>query len=165
MRFFVALSFVLVLLTSCQDVKKTPKPKDLIGQDKMVDVLTEISLLYGARTYNKKMLEEKGVDPYPYLWEKYKIDSAQFARSNNYYSENYKIYRKIYSRVKERLESLQVKYDSIRELEERKRDSIRNLQDQDTVQSSRELLNDTLLDRDDQGRIILPGPVRRGSND
>lgn len=162
MRFFVGLSFLFLLLTSCQDVEKIPKPEDLISQDKMVEVLTEIALLHGARTYNKKMLEEKGIDPYEYLQEKYQVDSARFVRSNNYYSANYKIYSKIYGRVKERLGLLQVQFDSIREIEERKRDSIRTLEDEDTVKRGQELLRDSLTE--DVKPKFLPPPVRRNDS-
>ena len=158
MRCFVGLSLLFLLLASCQDVEKTPKPKDLISQDKMVEVLTEIALLNGARTYNKRMLAEKGIDPYEYLEEKYQVDSARFVRSNNYYSANYKIYSKIYARVKERLELLQVQYDSLREIDERKRDSIRRLEEEDTLRSDQEPLQDSLEDRKSK---LLPPPVRQ----
>ncbi|WP_209310007.1 DUF4296 domain-containing protein, partial [Salinimicrobium oceani] len=103
------------------------KPENLIPRGKMVEVLTELSLLHGARSYNKNMLEEKGIAPYPYLMQKYGIDSAQLVQSNNYYAQNYREYGYIYEEVKQRLELLMKKYDSLREIEEKERDSLRNL--------------------------------------
>lgn len=117
---------VLCLLVSCQNVDRMPEPDNLIPEEKMVDVLTEISLLHGARSYNKALMEEKGIDPYPYLTRKYNIDSSQLVKSNEYYAQNFKQYKRIYDSVKVRLESLVVEYDSIRELEEQKMDSLRN---------------------------------------
>lgn len=102
------------------------KPDDLIPEDKMVDVLTELSLLHGARSYNKNQMEEKGIDPYPYLVEKYGIDSVQLVKSNEYYAQNYKQYKRIYDSVKVKLENLVAEYDSIREMEKIKRDSLDN---------------------------------------
>ena len=124
MRFFGSIFLLLIFLASCQDIKRTPKPDDLIAEDKMVEVLVDISLLHGARSYNKSLLQEKGIQPYNYLWEKYKIDSTRFLKSSNYYADNPKQYEKIYEQVKLELESLQARYDSIREIEERRQDSI-----------------------------------------
>lgn len=136
----------LVLFVGCQDIKKSPKPDDLIPREKMVDVLTEISLLHGARSYNKNLLEEKGIDPNRYIYEKYHIDSLQLVKSNDYYAENYTIYQQIYSEVKERLESLKVEYDTLREREERRKDSLRELErDSLSPDSLRGIRKDSLL--------------------
>ncbi|NJW54281.1 DUF4296 domain-containing protein, partial [Salinimicrobium sp. CDJ15-91] len=118
---------LVLILSSCQDVERMEKPENLIPRGKMVEVLTELSLLHGARSYNKNMLEEKGIAPYPYLMQKYGIDSAQLVQSNNYYAQNYREYGYIYEEVKQRLELLMKKYDSLREIEEKERDSLRNL--------------------------------------
>lgn len=118
----------VILLFSCQDVKRSPKPKDLIPQEKMVDVLTEVALMQGARSYSKKLLLEKGIAPYAHLTRKFGIDSVQFLNSNNYYAEHPKTYEQIYTQVKRRLEILMVKYETLREKEERKQDSLRALE-------------------------------------
>lgn len=124
MRFSASIFLAFLLLVSCQDIERTPRPDDLIAEEKMVDVLVDLSLLHGARSYNKSLMQEKGIQPYNYLWEKYKIDSTRFLKSSNYYSDHPKQYEKIFQQVKLRLESLQVKYDSIREIEEQRQDSI-----------------------------------------
>lgn len=122
----------------------------------MVEVLTEISLLHGARSYNKTLMEEKGINPYPYLMDKFGIDSVQLVRSNNYYAENYKQYHRIYEKVKTRLESLLEEYDSIRILEEQKQDSIKRKVKSDTLRGmkSDSLGRDTI-------RRSLPDPISR----
>ncbi len=137
MHKFLILFSALFMLISCQDINRTPKPDNLIPEDKMVDVLTEISLLHGARSYNKSQMEEKGIDPYPYLTEKYGIDSIQLVQSNDYYAQNYKQYRRIYDSVKVRLETLVAEYDSIREMEQRKRDSLRDKPRNDSMPPKR----------------------------
>lgn len=124
MKILVSLLVILVSLFSCQKKQKGKKPDDLIPQEKMVEVLTELSLLQGARSYNRSLLEETGLKTETYLWDKYDIDSLQFVRSSNYYAENYRLYENIYDKVKERLEVLKAAYDSIREEHERVRDSL-----------------------------------------
>ena len=98
----------------------------------MVEVLVDISLFHGARTYNKSILEAKGIDQEDYIWERHNIDSLQFARSHNYYSENFEIYEAIYDSVQSRLDFLRVKYDSLRMQEERRLDSLKTLQMNDS---------------------------------
>lgn len=156
--------FVFLSLVSCQDIQRSPKPKDLIPEPKMVEVLTEIALLHGAKTYNKRILEMKGVDPKTYLWQKYDIDSLQFLRSNNYYSENFRQYQRIYDSVKVRLERYKVVYDTLREREERREDSIRRAEKNDTlIRPAKRMMRDTVLPPQFQERA-LPPPVSREEN-
>lgn len=137
MRRIVGIWILCGFMFSCQNINKSPKPENLIPEDKMVDVLTELSLLHGARSYNRALMEEKGIDPYPYLTRKFGIDSVQLVTSNDYYAQNYRQYKRIYDSVKVRLESLVVEYDSIREMEELKRDSImKSLRNKDTLPES-----------------------------
>lgn len=144
---YIAIILLVVFFGSCQNRERAKKPQDLIPQDKMVDILTEISLVHGARSYNKQMLEQTGLNPDTYIWEKFDIDSAQFARSNLYYTSNYQQYQQIYDRVKLRLENMKMIYDSLREEEERRRDSLR-AQPGDSLRTSprrkRELEIDTV---------------------
>lgn len=112
----------------------------------MEDVLIEISLLNGARSYNRDLMEAKGINPDRFIYEKYGIDSVQFVRSNEYYSEHYKQYQEIYTNVKNRLEALKVEYDSIREQDEKRLDSLRTLEEKDTLRPDKiKKLKDSLL--------------------
>jgi hypothetical protein len=118
-------------------------------------VLTELSILHGARSYNKSLMEEKGINAYPYLTNKFGIDSVQLVQSNNYYAQNYKEYQTIYDRVKERLEILMEQYDSIREIEEKKRDSLRRIPENDSL-VPRRLIEDTLVPRRINQDLSIP---------
>ena len=91
----------------------------------MVEVLTELSLVNAARNYNKQKLEETGIKPEEYIYEKFDIDSLQFERSNDYYTEKYDQYERIYDSVKVRLQILKTRLDSLREIEVRIEDSIK----------------------------------------
>lgn len=149
---------MLFMLASCQDIDRTSKPDNLISEDKMVDILTELSLLQGARSYNKTLMEEKGINAYPYLTEKFQIDSTQLVQSSDYYAQNYRQYKRIYDRVKERLELLMAEYDSLREAEEAERDSLRKIPGNDSI-LRRNLSKDTIIPRGVDR--ALPVPVSR----
>jgi hypothetical protein len=136
-RIISTLILILVVL-SCNNIERPKKPDNLISKDKMVDVITDISLMNAAKGLDKDLLEKNAINPANYIYEKYNIDSTQFAASNNYYAYDVKEYEKIYIRVKERLENKKAEYrlfqeqekkelDSIREDRKRERDSIKKL--------------------------------------
>jgi hypothetical protein len=104
----------------------------------MVDVITDISLMTAAKGLNKDVLEKNAINPQNYIYEKYNIDSVQFAESNNYYAYDVKEYEEIYAEVKERLEKRKAEYkllqeedkkvkDSIKKIKKKERDSIKKL--------------------------------------
>lgn len=160
MRQLSVILIILVSLVSCQDVKRMEKPEDLIPKDKMADILVEMSLVQGAKSANRRLFEETGLKPKAYLWERFDIDSLQFVESNNYYAENYDEYQDIYLEVQQRLEVLQVKYDSLREIDQRKQDSIRALDPQDSIEREREeRFRDSILKLPVRQGTLLPDPV------
>lgn len=122
----IAILFLLISLglSSCQHVKHTEKPENLIPEDKMVDIIADLSIVGAARNYNQTLFSKTGIDPEQFVYKKYGIDSLQLKRSNDYYSDNYTTYERIYKAVKERLENLKEKADSIYELDVRRKDSI-----------------------------------------
>ncbi|WBL25953.1 DUF4296 domain-containing protein [Zunongwangia sp. HGR-M22] len=126
MRFLKnSLIFLIFIGFSCQDVKHVSKPDNLIPMDKMVDILTEIVLVNSARNYNKIKLEQTGLKPDKYIYEKFSIDSVQFQKSNAYYSENYNDYVGIFDRVKDTLDTLKEHYNKLEEQEKAVKDSIK----------------------------------------
>jgi len=123
---FIKYGIILIIFIglSCQDVKHMDKPKNLIPEDKMVDILTEMALLNAARNYNKIMLEQTGIKPDQYIYEKFGIDSVQFEKSNAYYTEKYDDYERVFDKVKDSLQSLKAHFDELVEEEKRVKDSI-----------------------------------------
>ncbi|WP_245545630.1 DUF4296 domain-containing protein [Gillisia limnaea] len=118
--------FIFALfLVSCQNVEKVKEPENLISEAKMTEVLTDLSLLNSAKNFNKRILEETGLKPDEYLYEKHGIDSLQLAQSNEYYAKNYDKLESIYQRVKVKLEKMQVDLEKIQKEETRIKDSIK----------------------------------------
>lgn len=123
MKFVITFLFALFLL-SCQDLENMDRPKDLIAKQKMVEVLTDLSLLNSAKNYNKKFLEESGLKPDEYLYQKYDIDSVQLAHSTRYYARNYTEFEEIYRQVQENLQKIK---DDLEKRQERERESLDSL--------------------------------------
>jgi hypothetical protein len=93
---------LLLLLFSCNDTIE--KPNNLIEKDKMVDILYDISLLEAIKSQNiNGGISNKNANAY--LYQKYKIDSVQFAQSNKYYAADVEEYKKMFEEVKTRLEA------------------------------------------------------------
>lgn len=137
MRKTWAILLILLLAFSCKDNKidRPPKPDNLLSKDQMVEVLYDMALISSAKGINKKILENKGVAPEQYVYQKHNIDSLQFAQSNNYYAFDLKTYQALYNRVRAKLQKDKQRFraeleedkriqDSISERNRRRRDSI-----------------------------------------
>ncbi|RKS55834.1 uncharacterized protein DUF4296 [Gillisia mitskevichiae] len=130
---FLKVFIFACFLSSCQNIEEVKKPDNLIPEDKMVDVLTELSLLNSAKNKNRRILEETGLQPDTYLYSKYEIDSLQLAESTTYYAKKYDKFDGIYQKVKQNLEVMKAKMEVIQEEEQRIEDSIRALDIKDTL--------------------------------
>jgi hypothetical protein len=102
---------ILIFLSSCTSNTIYKKPKDLISQEQMVDLLVDMQLAVGAKSV--KNIEEKRSNYMPLIYEKYGVDSARFARSNFYYSTTIDDYTKILQAVSVRLDTLKNKHENL----------------------------------------------------
>ncbi|HQX02606.1 MAG TPA: DUF4296 domain-containing protein [Flavobacterium sp.] len=98
-----ALFFFSFFFFACQK-EKVKVPEKLIEEETMVSIFYDLSLLDAIRSNNSILLEENKIDPYTYIYKKYKIDSLQFAQNNIYYAYDLKRYKSMYERVEKRLE-------------------------------------------------------------
>jgi hypothetical protein len=121
---------IIILFFGCNNAIEKPKrPDNLIPEDKMVEIMYDVFLLNSAKGINKIKLEENGVLPEKYIFEKYQIDSLQFANSNNYYAYDTKTYESILKRIKDKIEVYRKEYEALTLVEEaakeKKADSLR----------------------------------------
>ena len=97
---------ILCLVFSCNNSlnQNNKPPENLISKEKMVDIIYDMTLINVAKGVNKSILENNGIIPEQYLFNKHSIDSMLFAKSNEYYSYDLKTYQTIYDNVKIKLE-------------------------------------------------------------
>lgn len=105
--FFLSLIF---LLNSCKQ-EAIQKPKNLIEQNKMVNIIYDLSLLEGIKTQNYGV--KQNINAMKFVYDKYKIDSLQFVKSNQYYASDIRNYKKMYEEVSKRIENNKAYLDSI----------------------------------------------------
>jgi len=103
MKNFTAL-LILLTMFGCAD-NAIEKPEKLIDETVMVDIFYDLSLLEAMRTQKPLTLRQHNIDPDKYIYEKYKIDSIQFAQSNRYYASQIETYKKMYEKVSLRLKN------------------------------------------------------------
>ncbi|MGS2725425.1 DUF4296 domain-containing protein [Psychroserpens sp. BH13MA-6] len=125
----LCLLILIAALFGCYSSGKPKKPDNLIPRDKMVDVLYEVFIISAAKGGNKLKLENKGIYPQDYIFEKYHIDSLQFALSNEYYGYDVSEYELMISEIEERIKSDKEKYEKAMAEEakeiKRKKDSMK----------------------------------------
>jgi hypothetical protein len=98
--FLISIAFVFF---GCQKTG-IEKPNNLIEKEKMIDVLYDISLLEAIKGQNiNGGITSKEINKY--IFKKYKIDSVQLVKSNKYYASDVAEYKKMYQKVKERLDA------------------------------------------------------------
>ena len=70
-----------LMVISCYKLKNPKKPDNLISEDKMVNILIDIRLMSSATGTNKRTLDNHISDKEDYIYNKYDIDSLQFAET------------------------------------------------------------------------------------
>ncbi|MEL4456810.1 DUF4296 domain-containing protein [Lutimonas vermicola] len=118
----ILYSFILILfLFACQDKGNYKKPENLISKSKMTDLLLDMHLVVGTSNVQNIYLE-KNRNYMSLVYEKYGVDSTQFAQSNLYYTSQIGEYEEIFEEVHRRMKILKETYES-------RMDSIMGLQE------------------------------------
>lgn len=112
-------------MAGCQSLEKPKKPENLIAEDKMVTILTDIALVKSAKGSFKKKLELENINPEAYILKKYEIDSITFSENNEWYAYDLKKYEKIFEKVKTNIEEDRV----VIELQKKEQDSLKKIKD------------------------------------
>jgi hypothetical protein len=130
-RFTVSLICFASVLFSCGREIKPEKPENLIPETEFTEILFDMFVINSAKGVNKKVMEENGLKPEQYIYDKYQIDSLQFAKSNEYYAFDSEKYTAILKNIKQKVENQKKLFEKQLEEEEaenkRRLDSIRAL--------------------------------------
>lgn len=143
--------FLLIFFFSC-----TKTPKNIIPEDQMVAVLTDVHLANAlASNYADLDTIKQRTSTYLHaVYRRYHIDSAKFNRSLKYYSENPTLLNEMYEQVEK---DLKKKEDSIIKLEEIERKRIA-----DAERRKAQLTRDSLIRVRNKGKkdtVISLKPV------
>ena len=98
-----AILLALLMLSSCAQVEEV-QPENLIGEEKMADLIFELAVLDAAKGFVPKDQKERIELDADSFYMFHEIDSAQFTSSNAYYAKHPKAYLRIVSMAKTKLE-------------------------------------------------------------
>lgn len=125
MRYWTIL-LIAISFGACQTVQQPEKPRDLIGRDKMVSILTEAYLANAARSIDNRTIIEEGIEMDSLFYNKFEVDSLQFAKSHAYYAADVNTYSLFIQEVETKLEGMVKTLDSIRKSKIQTIDSVSN---------------------------------------
>ena len=101
-----AILLALLMLSSCTQVEEVP-PENLIGEEKMADLIFELAVLDAAKGFVPKDQKGRIVLDADSFYQFHEIDSAQFTSSNAHYAKQPKAYLRIVSMAKTKLEEFE----------------------------------------------------------
>ena len=122
-KIIILLAIVLVFI-SCKD-EAVKEPNRLIEKETMVNIMYDLSVLDGIKYQNPASLDSFKINPKKYIYNKYKIDSLQFAQSNIYYASNYEEYLAIVDEVNARLVKNKAETTALIKAEAKKKKTIK----------------------------------------
>ena len=102
----------ICLLMLCCNSKTVEKPKNLISEDVMVDILYDLHVFNAIKLNAISNANQDNRSPAAYIYQKYEVDSAQFASSDRYYAADIEEYEKLYQRVTTKITDENAKIDS-----------------------------------------------------
>lgn len=142
MRGFFFLS--IIFLAACGS-EEPEKPKDVLNSDKFTALMIDVQLIEGIRAQRIDVSERKGKAEsflYAEVFDKHSITREEFEKTYAYYMKNPKRMEQIYEQVLDSLNKLDAdikqefsremknKADSVREVKEKKRDSLKAIREQ-----------------------------------
>jgi hypothetical protein len=97
---------ILLLYLICLGCSNNPvkKPKNLLDEDTVEDILFDYALLQATATTSPEVIMNNNIDIDKFIYKKYKIDSLTWAQNNKYYAGNVNDFKHLHKRVLKRLE-------------------------------------------------------------
>lgn len=114
MKKITLLILISIFVIACTSNTIYKKPNNLIPRDQMIDLLVDMQIALGAKEA-KNSDGNRMVEYMPLVYQKHGIDSAQFAESTFYYTTDIDKYHDIIKEVKNRLDTLRVRYETLSE--------------------------------------------------
>ncbi|EAS20371.1 hypothetical protein BBFL7_01256 [Flavobacteria bacterium BBFL7] len=102
MRKLIAILLVTII-GACSGIERTPKPDPFFDTEKMASIMTDVYLIEGSMTSNRKSFVDLGVVPDQYIYSKHGIDSISFKNNFNYYADRVEEYIEVLELVEKRL--------------------------------------------------------------
>ncbi|WOI22058.1 DUF4296 domain-containing protein [Nonlabens ulvanivorans] len=93
----------LLIIGACSGIERTPKPDPFFDTEKMASIMTDVYLIEGSMTSNRKSFVDLGIIPDQYVYQKHGIDSISFKNNFNYYADRVEDFIEVLDLVDEKL--------------------------------------------------------------
>lgn len=133
MRKIILFLAIAIVFVSCKE-EVVPKPKQLIAQDVMFDIMYDLTVLEAIKNQNPASLDTFKINSRAYIFKKYKIDSVQYAKSNIYYASDYNEYKSMFEQISKRLEIKTQSVDSLIKKQKKKK-SVEKVRQKSSIDS------------------------------
>lgn len=105
---------MFIFITSCTSRTIYKKPDDIIPENQMIDLWVDIYIASGTQTVQNIKLEKR-LNYFPFIYQKYNIDSARFMKSNIYYTSKIEEYEEMFQKVEKKLYEIRAVLDPLSE--------------------------------------------------
>lgn len=100
----IVYTIILFSFFACNE-NPVKSPDNLLDEEVMVDILYDIAILQAADGYVPEKLILSKIQTNSFIYDKYKIDSTTYYQNHKYYAADVKKYKKMYTKVIERINS------------------------------------------------------------
>jgi len=112
----ITLLLVSLLFLACESGPE--KPKRLLSEDEMANIIYDINMVQSMRSSQPFVLDNNNVDAKKYIYKKHKLDSLTFVQNTAWYAAHMEQYETIQKKVSDRLkkekEALTPKADTVK---------------------------------------------------
>ena len=117
----IILFLLSLIILGCNSKTEISKPEKLIEKEVMEKILYDLALLQALKSYSPEKLNKFSINSKVYIYQKYKIDSLQFAQNSKYYASDIESYKQMYQKVSDKIVLQKKNIDTIISRETRKK--------------------------------------------
>ena len=99
----IILFLLIFAFASCNSKTEIPQPEKPIEKEVMEKILYDLAVLQAVKSYSPDKLSKNSINSRTYIYQKYKIDSLQFAQNSKYYASDIESYKLMYQKVSDKL--------------------------------------------------------------
>lgn len=96
---------VVLSIFACSE-NPVKKPKVLLDEETMENILFDVALLQATKANSPEALKANNIETKDFIYKKYKIDSATYHQNNRYYAGDVRKHKHMHKRILARLEEL-----------------------------------------------------------
>lgn len=101
MRLFFPLFIFCLIALSCGNKNKIKIPPDILGQDTMVEVITDVHLVQASQRMGLPIdsADTGAFTSFNYIWKKHRITENEYKKCLDFYTHNPSVLDSIYEKV------------------------------------------------------------------